>query len=81
MIDISWEKIVGDKTVDNGGYAGDLLKLSLAHLADSRDSSQLTDEQVGEVYASTINTSINAAINYELQLPQVQSQVDRKSVV
>lgn len=72
---IDWTKIVGLRTIEDGGYAGDLMELALAHLSGARDRNQLTDDQVGEVYASVINTAINAAISYEVQLPQIQSQV------
>ena len=76
MVAIDWTKVVGSKTVEDGGYVGDLLKLALAHLTEVRDENQLTEEQVGEVYAATISTAINAAINYELQLPQVTATVE-----
>lgn len=77
---IDWSKIVGNKTVNDGGYAGDLLTLSLAHLQLVRDENQLTESQVGEIYASAVSTSIREAINFELQLPQVTSQVEATEV-
>ena len=64
---VSWSNVVGAKTLVDGGYAGDLLELTLVHLQEARDNNQLTEALVGEVYASTIATALNAAINFELQ--------------
>jgi hypothetical protein len=75
-VPIDWTKIVGAKTTDDGGYAGDLMELALAHLSGARDRNQLTDDQVGEVYASVINTAINAAIGYELKVAATEASTN-----
>ena len=61
----NWVNIVGSKTEADGGYAGDLLELAFIHLAKARDLGQLTDEMVGEVYAGTINSTFQLALNVD----------------
>lgn len=64
---VDWTNVVGQKTLADGGRAGDLLQLVLIHLQHVRDENQITDGLLGEIYASTIASAINSAINFELQ--------------
>lgn len=74
---VEWSNIIGDKTLESGGYAGDLLQVALAHLASARDDNQLTDENVGEVYAATISSAIAQAVQFELQKDIQNKQADK----
>jgi len=66
-LEIKWEDVIGDKTLEKGGYAGDLLELTLIHLNQAKRSGQLTAAQVGEIYATTISSSIDRAIMFAME--------------
>jgi len=66
MANIEWDNIVGEITLEKGGHVGDLLRLALIHLQAARDENQLSEGQVGEVYAGTINAAIAQGIQYEM---------------
>ncbi len=76
MSNIEWSSIVGQKTLEDGGYAGDLLALAMVHLARARDNSQLTDELVGEVYAGTINAAFQNGIGFAMQEELTEAKVE-----
>ena len=64
---IDFGNIVGDSTVDNGGNAGKLLALVMAHLAVAKSNNQLTASEVGAIYAASISNAINVALEFELK--------------
>ena len=63
---VNFDNVVGTGTILDGGYAGRLIALTLLHLGEARDSGQITDGMVGEVYATTLSSSISQAIQFEL---------------
>lgn len=69
---LDWANVVGTATLEDGGKAGDLLKLTLAHLDDAKLSTNLTQEEVGAVYAGAIQGAISGAINFEVQAEQIR---------
>ena len=73
---VNFDNVVGLGTLEDGGYAGRLLGLALAHLEASRDNSQLSDENVGEVYAATINGAMNQAVQFELNKEAKDKQLE-----
>ena len=76
MAVLNFDDVVGLSTVEDGGYAGKLLALSLAHLDKARDDNTLTDSQVGEVYASVISSSIQEALAYAMQVKKEEINIE-----
>ena len=64
MAAMSWDEIVGSKTIDDGGYVGDLMTLARAHIDASVTGGRLTKSEAGQVYASMIQNSIQTGIRY-----------------
>jgi len=83
MADVVWSNIIGNKTLEDGGYAGDLLEVAMLHLVKAKEDGTLTEGQVGEIYAVTISAVFQQAIGYEMQKENqeaVNDQVRRRSV-
>ena len=59
-----WEDIVGEKTVDDGGYVGDLMTVARAHINDAKSKGELTAQEAGEVYAAMIPSAFQNGIKY-----------------
>jgi hypothetical protein len=79
-----WDNIVGDKTLLDGGYVGDLLTLVRIHLEEAKDRGELREEDAGNAYAQAIIASMKDAIDFELQYPKaslelcyLQAQIDK----
>ena len=66
IANIEWKNIVGEKTLDYGGYIGDLLNVTRTHVADSLEKGEVTNQEVGAIYGAMINSSFKEAINFEL---------------
>lgn len=66
-----WSNVVGDSTLNDGGYVGDLLKIARAHLEDAKDNGELREEDSGEAYSTAIMESMKNAIAFELQHPKI----------
>lgn len=64
--DINWDNIIGEKTLQHGGYIGDLMQITRAHVADSLEKGEVTQQEVGAIYGAMINNAFKEAINYEL---------------
>ncbi len=74
---IVWSEIVGvDKTVDDGGFVGDLLTVARAHLTDSKKRGELTAAEAGEVYSAMIPAAFQHAIRYALEEPKVELELE-----
>lgn len=69
---IKWSNIVGDKTVASGGYAGDLLKVTLAHIQEARDNNQITESDLGGIYTAAITGALNTATTFELEVEKIK---------
>ena len=61
-----WEDIVGDSTLDNGGYVGDLMKVARAHIDESVRLNRLKQDDAGQVYASMIENAIQTGVKYSV---------------
>ncbi len=70
-----WNAIVGDGTLENGGYAGDMLSLARVHLEDAKDRGELREEDAGVAYGSAIMESMKSAITFELGFPKSQLEM------
>ena len=73
----NWEDVVGDLTdpLESGGYLGDLLTVSKAHIDDLVMKQRLTQNSAGQVYASMLDSCLQQAVNYSLQRELVEEQV------
>ncbi len=81
---LDWSNIIGDKTLDDSGYFGDLLDVSITHLEESMNKGQLKEAEVGVALGAAINESMKEAIKFEigetknqLELCFVQAQIDK----
>lgn len=61
---IDWGLIVGSKTVDDGGYVGDLMNLAKGHIDKSVIDNRITKAQAGEVYVTMISAAISGGISF-----------------
>jgi len=59
-----WDNVVGKCTLEDGGYVGDLLSIARLHLADAKKLGQLTNQEVGQVYAAVIPAAFKDGIGY-----------------
>jgi len=81
---VDWEEIVGDKTIDDGGYFGDLLQVTRVHLEDAKNKGELREEDSGVAYSTAIMESMKNAIAYgttvdksNLELCYLRAQIDK----
>ena len=74
---IEFTEMVGEKTLEDGGYIGDLLELTLVHLEKAKEEGQLTASQVGELYATTIPVAIRQGISYGMQVRSAEFSTDK----
>jgi len=63
---VNWPKIVGLKTLDDGGYFGDIMTLGRVHIEDAKSKGELTEQDAGNVYGTLIQTAIQQAVQFEL---------------
>lgn len=64
---VSWDSIIGDKTLLSGGYVGDLLTIARAHIDDAVANNRLTHAQAGEIYTAMIPAAMQNGISFELE--------------
>ena len=77
---IVWDNIVGNKTVDDGGYVGDLMELGLAHIGKALDDGRLLQSEAGVAYVQLIQSSYEQAIAFELLKELREGEVEQKDV-
>ncbi len=70
-----WDKVVGEKTILDGGRVGDLLTITRVHLEDAKEKGELREEDAGAAYATAIMESMKSAIMFELGYPKSQLEV------
>ena len=81
---LDWSNIIGDKTLNDSGYFGDLLDVSIIHLEESMNKGQLKEAEVGIALGAAINESMKESIKFEigenktqLELCFLQAQIDK----
>ena len=79
---LNWDEIVGEQTIENGGYVGDLLKVARAHIDASVAANRLTQSQAGQVYATMVDSAIKTGVQYavekeNLRLSKVPSTLNK----
>ena len=75
MAIIDWNTVVGDSTVDNGGYIGDLLKLARAHVDEAIRNNELTQEAAGQIYTAMIPAAFENGITFAMQDSMTEAQI------
>ena len=76
-VDILWSDIVGEGTLDEGGYVGDLMEVMRAHIDESVRLNRLQQSDAGQVYASLIPTAVNGAIKFAMEEQLIEAQIDK----
>ena len=72
---VEWKNIVGNKTLQDGGYFGDLMSLGRLHIEESLGRGELTHAEAGQVYSTLVQNSIQQAINFELNDAKVEQEI------
>lgn len=71
----NWQNIVGDKTLQNGGYVGDLLTIGRLHLEDAKEKGELREEDAGTAYSQIIIDAMRDAITFETAVPKISLEM------
>jgi len=71
----NWENIVGDKTLENGGYVGDLLTIARLHLEGAKEKGELREEDAGTAYSQIIIDAMKDAIAFETTVPKTSFEM------
>ncbi len=81
---VDWSNVVGDKTISDGGFFGDLLQVARVHLEDAKTRGELREQDAGVAYGTAIMESMKEAIRFELnegksqlELCYLQAQIDK----
>ena len=79
-----WDNVVGDRTLEDGGYIGDILNLTRSHIEEAKYKGELTEEDAGKAYSTAIIQSVSEAIKFEIQEGKsklemcfLQAQIDK----
>ena len=59
-----WDDIVGKKSLEDGGYVGDMLEVARKHIEDAKLKNQITQAQAGELYSTMIPAAFSNALTY-----------------
>lgn len=73
---IDWSKIVGSKTVEDGGYVGDLMSLADDHLAKVVDAGHVSQSEAGSVYSAMIGHAINSGMQFGTTKELLENQTN-----
>ena len=73
---VNWSDIVGNKTLKDGGYIGDIMELGLLHIKQEMDSDRLVQEQSGQVYVSLLEAAITQGIKFELDKASIEDKIE-----
>ena len=64
---INWINLVGEQTLDKGGYVGDLMTLARAHIDDAVAKNRITRDQAGEIYTAMIPSAFQTGLAYSMK--------------
>ena len=70
-----WSKVVGEKTLEDGGRIGDLLTIVGLQLDEAKANGYLREMDVGVAYASAIEEAMKNSIAFELGYPKAQLEL------
>ena len=77
MTIINWSDIVGESTIENGGYVGDLLKLARLHVSEALADGELTQQEAGTIYTNMIPSAFQHGTNFALSKQVQEAQADK----
>lgn len=63
---IKFENIVGQKTLTDGGYFGDLMTVLGEHIDEAISKQRITQSEAGQIYTGVIPGMIQQAVQFEL---------------
>jgi hypothetical protein len=80
-VELDYDKLVGKKTLEDGGYIGDFFHIARLHIEDAKQRSELTESNAGEVFSTLFSQSMQQAIAYEqadkeMQLRSISNTID-----
>ena len=64
---VNWFNVAGNKTIEDGGYAGDLMKVARAHIEEAKAKGEITQQEAGQIYSSMIPSAFQTALQFEMQ--------------
>ena len=62
-----WDNVIGDASLEDGGYIGDILDLTRAHIDDAKTNGELTEADAGKAYSTAIIEAVKEAVRFEVQ--------------
>ena len=75
-VNLEWVDVVGQTTVEDGGYVGDLMATARSHIAEALRKNEITQAQAGEVYTAMIPAAFQSGIEYALKEQLTEAQID-----
>jgi len=63
---IDWKKIVGKKTIKDGGYVGDMMTVARIHINDAKRIGNITQSEAGAIYTNMISAAFQYAVQYAM---------------
>ncbi len=63
----NWDNLVGTKTIDTGGYVGDLMTVARAHIKEAVDNNEITQAQAGEIYTAMIPSAFQTGLAFSMK--------------
>jgi len=73
---IDFDNIVGDSTVADGGYAGQLIELIGAHVDESIVKNRITQAEAGAIYVQTLPAMVKEAVTFELDKEVKENEIE-----
>lgn len=64
---INWDNLVGSKTINSGGYVGDLMEVARVHIKDAVTKNEITQAQAGEIYTAMIPSAFQTGLAFAMK--------------
>jgi len=71
-----WDRIVGDKTLEDGGYVGDLMIIARLHIEEAKGNGELTSAEAGEVYSAMIPAAFSNGMKFGMEGELVDAKIE-----
>lgn len=63
---LNWADVIGEGTLTDGGFIGDIMTVARAHIDESVRLNRLKQDEAGQVYASMIQNAIQTGVKYAI---------------
>lgn len=80
MADLEWSRIVGSKTLYDGGYVGDLMTVGMAHIEEAKRRGEITQTEAGQMYSALIPSAIKEGISFEQTKQSIELDISTKKL-